>query len=621
MSWSSAVLLEHNLAALGQVFADLGPTIRSTELPPNAELRGPEDSPGLRIDGKTLHSLRDPIREAARIVAASPAARTYVLCGLGLGYLAQAFLDAPSRPRVVVVEPDPRLLRLCCEARDCSAMFQPDRFALILDRDPALVTGVLAAWGAESVHVIRAGTAALQAPVVWEALEQAIRHYGQRRSVNTNTIERFGARWVRNLLRNVARGDWSTGINALRGQAGGIPALVLGAGPGLNEVLPRLAELRKRMIVVAVDTARGLCLRHGVRPDISVVVDPQYWNSRHLDFSPYSDEPVVCELATSPRALRMLPGLHRFAASLFPLGKWVESGLKPRDALGAGGSVATTAWDLARLLGCDPIVLAGVDLGFPDLQTHARGALFEQRAHWRSHRLEPTETAMSAYLFSGEPYLTKSQSGGTVLSDRRMMVYRSWFSEQIPDSRRRVLRLGDGASIPGCQSTSIADLLKLPEHAQRPNLSGSATPDPLDPADLLMRMEAGFSEVSSLANLAAGLCRRLLAKAATVAVSAAEAGPKSADDPDAEAARAELDRVDARLQSHPLIRAAGFLLHRQAAELLDAEPPADMTAALHRSLNLYLAIGHSSTVQAEWARQERLKCGSPDTDAPIDRVN
>ena len=609
MSWSSKSLLQQNLAALGQAFADLGPIIRDQRSPEGVELRGPQNAPGLRIHGRTLHSLRDPIREAGRIVDASPSARTYVLCGLGLGYLAEAFLAAPSQPRVVVVEPDPRMLRLSCEVRDCSRLWDADRFALVLDADPGLVSGVLAEWGSESVRVIRAGTSVLQPPEVWEALEQAIRQYGQRKTVNTNTIERFGARWVRNLVRNVARGDWSTGINALRGAAEGFPALVLGAGPSLNELVPYLAALRQRMLVIAVDTARGLCLRSGVRPHISVVVDPQYWNSRHLDFSPASDEPVVCELATSPRALRMLPGPHRFAASLFPLGKWVERAVSPRDALGAGGSVATTAWDLARLLGCDPIVLAGVDLAFPQLHTHARAALFEQRAHWRSKRLEPAETAMSAYLFSGEPYTTTSQSGGRVLSDRRMMVYRSWFSEQIPNSGRTVLRLGDGASIPGSKSTSLAELMELPGRSDLPDLSRAHPPDPLDPGEVLRQMESGFSEVEVLADRAADLCSRLLHSLDTPA----EARSKGL--------QGELDRIDAELQEHELIQAAGFLLHRKAAELLDAEPPTDLAAALERSLQLYRGIARSGSVQALWARQERLKCAGNRTDAPSDRSN
>lgn len=613
MNLNSGRLLQANLDALATHYGQLAPIIRAHQRPAACELPGPPATPGLRVRGRTLHSLRDPVREARRIAAASPPARTYVLCGLGLGYLAEAFLESDHQPRVLVVEPDPEMLRLACEVRDCSALWKPDRFALVLEADSRLVTGVLGEWGADSVRVIRAATGTLQNPHVWDELEAAVRHYGQRRTVNTNTIERFGTRWVRNLMRNVAQSDWTKGINALKGIADGVPALVLGAGPGLDEVLPVLGSLRSRMIIIAVDTARGLCLRHGVQPHLSVVVDPQYWNSRHLDFSPHSAEPVICELATSPRALRMLPGPHRFAASLFPLGKWVEASLGPREALGAGGSVATTAWDLARILGSNPIVLAGVDLGFPGLQTHARGALFERRAHWRSYRLEPAETAMATYLWSGEPYLTESQSGQRILSDRRMMVYRAWFSEQVPGSGCEVLRLGDGAAITGCRTASVDELLALPERSDMPDLSMVHASEGPDPDALLRAMEEGFSELAALSRQALELCE---------ATRAATAPPDAAaKDRVRDAGQKELDAIDQRLQSHPLLRAAGFLFHRHASGLLDAEPPSDLETALLRSAELYRGIMQSSQTQATWARTERLKSGSRRADAPIDRTD
>ncbi|PIU67624.1 MAG: hypothetical protein COS84_04395, partial [Armatimonadetes bacterium CG07_land_8_20_14_0_80_40_9] len=59
----------------------------------------------------------------------------------------------------------------------------------------------------------------------------------------------------------------------------------------------------------------------------------------------------------------------------FPL-FWLERYLGKRGGLGGGFSVATVAFELAKLMGCEPVVLIGQDLSFPTGMTHAEGTAF-----------------------------------------------------------------------------------------------------------------------------------------------------------------------------------------------------------------------------------------------------
>jgi hypothetical protein len=162
--------------------------------------------------------------------------------------------------------------------------------------------------------------------------------------------------------------------------------------------------------------------------------------------------------------LRFNAGRTLFCQSLFPLGRFIEDRTDPKGPLGAGGSVATTAWDFARLLGPAEIWIAGLDLAFPGRHTHFKGALFEENAHALSNRLCSTETLSVQSLESGIPFCAEAADGTKVLTDKKLSLYAAWFEnrfgqEQIPANYS--LSSG-GLAIPGLQNRDMEALLALP---------------------------------------------------------------------------------------------------------------------------------------------------------------
>jgi hypothetical protein len=282
------------------------------------------------------------------------------------------------------------------------------------------------------------------------------------------TLRRFGKRWVRNLATNREAIRDLPGVSRLFARLSPLPfpALLVAAGPSLDKVAPLLPELAKRAVVVAVDTSHRLLLEHGVEPDFTVAVDPQYWNARHLDRAPAANTCLVAESAVWPSALRAPFARSFLCASLFPLGRFLEERLDPKGSLGAGGSVATTAWDFARsLLGArGDIWIAGLDLSFPSLKTHFRGALFETRALSESRRFLPAETLSVRALLDGLPFRAPSTNGGQVLTDRRLSLYASWFENQarLYPALRSHSFSPEGLAIAGFPAGPVEELLAQP---------------------------------------------------------------------------------------------------------------------------------------------------------------
>ena len=302
----------------------------------------------------------------------------------------------------------------------------------------------------------------------FDRLEKAVKEYITKREINTNTHNRFNRLWISNISRNVPMLGKAPGINHLKGRFSGYPGILLAAGPGLTRIIPYLEELRKRMLLVCVDTALKPCLEAGVEPDFTVLTDPQYWNTRHMDRCTLEKSFLVSDVSSYPSVFRKTRRKVFFCSTPFPLGQYLEERTEIKGKLKSGGSVATAAWDLIRQMGICDIFCGGLDLSFPEKQTHYKGSTFEERVHNFSHRFRSCELHGWQALHSGNPYVTENYRNQPVYTDQRMKIYISWFEQQMADYPRiRTKNLSEkGVKLAGMPYSPLESLMDLPECRQ-----------------------------------------------------------------------------------------------------------------------------------------------------------
>ena len=600
-------------------------------------LESKKGDPTCSIGGKLLHSRHDPKREAARIVEGnySPEADCIVLLGFGLGYYAEACIESYSEAHIVIVEPDVPLFLKALQARDYTPLWRSARVTLLLDPPPEGVSAVLNTLKARSCQVIALRGVYDAYAGYYSGIRDAVKAHLSRSQINRNTLKRFGRLWVRNLGRNLANIAAAEDVSAFADLFSGFPALLLAGGPSLTESIPYLGELKRRFVLVAVDTTLRACEAAGVRPDVLIIVDPQYWNTRHLDGTSLEDLPVVSESSTHPRIFRLFreanPDAGPAAAdlsgergpgskgarggslylcrSLFPLGRFLDDYTGITGKLGAGGSVATTAWDFCRYSGARPLVCSGLDLGFPDKLTHFRGSFFEERSHELSSRTHPSETHSFAYLLGGDPFPAEDYAGNEVVCDRRMALYRGWFEDQLkqhPDADTQVVG-SRGAKIDGVRPLEIEDLLAYPDIRTRiDEVLGSLSPPgyrsgPAEesaekregtPGEIAGRSASVIKGIESLLNELEALSDT--AGRALEAIDVLETQIKNGSSPSE--SLEELDRLDQEILASSSKDIAGFIMQR-TAESIQAVPEGDegerSRAALDNSRRLYTGIVES----------------------------
>ncbi|MDA3957680.1 6-hydroxymethylpterin diphosphokinase MptE-like protein [Oceanispirochaeta sp.] len=386
-----------------------------------------------REKGTWLHSTHSPLREASRLIQNSiPGTCPFcIFYGFGLAYHLDIFISRHRGVPFAVVEPDVALFNYCLGLRDFSSVFQSPGFSLALGAPAEAMPALLEGKPYKDIQICMLRSVVENNREYFKLCDRTVQEYFSRKEINANTLNKFSRLWVSNICRNLPLTVRIPGVWTLKERFKGIPALLLAAGPTLEETLPLLPELRKRMLLVCVDTALKACLRRGIEPDFLILTDPQYWNSRHMDRCRTRKTILISDVSTYPAPLWAFEGRVFFCSTPFPLGQFFESRTEIKGKLKSGGSVSTAAWDFIRHCGGREIYCAGLDLSFPDGETHYRGSTFEERIHGFSERTSPVETGSWLALMGGNPYQGKNHLGEPVLTDQRMKIYIHWFEEQM----------------------------------------------------------------------------------------------------------------------------------------------------------------------------------------------
>ena len=154
----------------------------------------------------------------------------------------------------------------------------------------------------------------------------------------------------------------------------GLPAVVIGGGPTLDEAIDWIREHQDRCVVAAVARVCGRLQEEGIEPDIVATVDPHevsYDNAKHM--LRFSERSIYIHTHNSHSSLiAEWCGEHAYLEHLFP---WPTELNVPNIASG-GPTVTNTLIQLLIFAGCDTLYLSGVDFCYgPEGQTHESRSL------------------------------------------------------------------------------------------------------------------------------------------------------------------------------------------------------------------------------------------------------
>ena len=502
-----------------------------------AKAKGMERTPTLAVNGSFMHSKYNPQEEARRILVSdffqtAEVQSRCIFAGLGLGYLASQYIERFSSAEAVIVEADSNIFICFLASRRLDSFFRHNYLSILIGTQPAEAVSFLTSTGWNDRILVKA-------PVFAEAYRQWYKTFftllernKMKNSINAKTLERFGTLWLKNTVKNLGRLCSTAKIGCFKNAFPDATAVVLAGGPSLTAHLELVKKNSKDFLIIAVDTAMRACLPAGIIPDFILNFDPQYWNYLHTAGLDTSKSILISEAAIFPAVLRQRYRSVFLSESSVPFARYFEgkSGERTGDedcVLAAGGSVATTAWDFARYIGVKTVIMAGLDLAYPGKQTHFAGSTFEEAVHTRSTRIASAEQANFHSLYSAFPSMHEDYAEGTVLTDRRMLLYAWWFESTLakyPEIKTFNL-MPHGVLIPGMPACTAEDFAGetggLPRAAiderletliksaySQAFLDGCGARE-RQLAEAVKTMTAAAAELAAQAGKAEELCRRL----------------------------------------------------------------------------------------------------------------
>ncbi len=471
-------LLKKNLLSLKNHFPHLESRLqevrKTTPHPPKElEVLSTKEGPlSLSWKGQSLHSRYSPNQEARTLYQKLKGDSShFILIQSGLNYLGDEILS--DRRPFLWIERDLPLFLYTLALRDMTHFFESDYLSLLLSPSLEELEEVLEEDFITTTKIYL--NPVFQKEERYLQFKEEIERVLEKRKIRRFTQLRFQQRWFTNILKNGHHLSPQRDIESYSNLFKGLSALIIAAGPSLRDELPHLKTYQERFILICVDTAYHLLHKEGIIPDLIVSVDTQYWNSRHLDRlrnfqSENQKAPILLTNLTINSSFLHSYSLSSKQRTLFArIGFSLESYLAPGKIhsapLKSGGSVTTAAYEYARLLGFESLYFVGMDMGFPNRQTHATGSFFEERAGWIQSRFFPLSQQNYLYLHDGLLSLRQNHSGQPVLSDRRMQIYIEWFERRAKESGSPSLYTlsQQGVKIEGVPLVERDSLLEFPK--------------------------------------------------------------------------------------------------------------------------------------------------------------
>ena len=389
-----------------------------------------------------LHSIQ-PIQEARKAIAHfSKDVKWVVVAGFGLGYVVETLIRETDF-EVVVYEHNREIFDVACKARDLKNIVNHPRVHYFFQTQEMIAFLESHTVKELSFYIHRPYLTLF--PELYKSVESILITYLSQTNINKATLKRFQKVWLRNIIKNSYFYFRLPGVRDMVCDMRGKPAVIIGAGPSLKKNLAELAEQRDRCITISTDTAYPMCIAHGFTPDFTVTCDPQDKNALFLLYSGSSDTTLIADSAASFLSFAKYRAKQTLLAdTVFPLYRELQRFWPEKGYLMAGGSVSTTAFDFARALGCEPIILIGQDLAFSDKQTHYQGNVLEDMYYHKVNRIYSYEAYNAKTLVMADRIQVDGWNGQSVQTDRKFVTFLKWFEREIARTPQKVINATEG---------------------------------------------------------------------------------------------------------------------------------------------------------------------------------
>lgn len=390
---NSNQIFKKNLRLLAKEQPLLAIQMESTDAEELHILSTPEGYPFLRrCHQETLydyHSPSDPLKEAKEWFGSLETNGIEVLFiyGIGLGYFYQAaktWLKADRKRHLIFLEQDPAVIKKLLETTLATELLKDPRVRIDLFRDlesdQALFSELCWTFYNSPFLFSASKLYASLNPSGTQELEWEITQGIAEKEAFIAEYLDYGVPFFRNFYPNLLDLPHSYRADGLFQKFKNVPALICGAGPSLSKQLPLLKKMRQNGLIFAGGSALNALIDAAITPHFAAAIDPNSAQLSRVQAVSAHSIPFFYRNRLYPEALQAIQGprLYVNGAGGYEIAAWFEQklgleGEAPEEAVDEGNNVVNFLISIAHALGCNPLILVGVDLALTDEKYYADG--------------------------------------------------------------------------------------------------------------------------------------------------------------------------------------------------------------------------------------------------------
>lgn len=339
---------------------------------------------------KYIHSKYDPLKEAQSIVKKHEKelekSGMAIFFGTGLGYHIELILRTYPDIKAYIYEPNSEVLYYFLKERSFSES-QLKRFKNIFtDRDSFLseIENIIRL-NRDSLTILELPSYKTLYPYEYEFFINTIRTKVRDRRSSILTEYSFQKRWIINSMKNFKHVlNTPNVIVENKGKFKDIPAILVAAGPSLNEEIENIRKIRDEGLayIFSVGSAINTLISNNIHPHVATTYDPTEHNQKvflKVKEQGIKDIPLIFGSSVGYETIENYPGkLYHMITSQDKISNYYldNENTEPIDIVLDAPSIAVVTLQLLHYLGFNPIILAGQNLAYVGTKQHSEGVFY-----------------------------------------------------------------------------------------------------------------------------------------------------------------------------------------------------------------------------------------------------
>lgn len=410
-----------------------------------------------------LHSSENPSKEAKQLFSDLTLKNIQVIYiyGIGLGYFyeeAWEWLRQSSQHSLVFLEDDLEIVHRFLETERATRILYDRQTTVhyIGIEDPAYQTfdKFLADYSLCDYLFISLKLYEEHRPLDVAQLKGRLSFFCTMNRSNTHEYNNFGIGFFNNYFHNMLLLPNTYHGNGLFGKFKGVPAIISGAGPSLEKNIGLLSTLTDRALIFSGSTGLNALDVARITPHFAVGIDPNPDQFVRLVMLQSYETPFLYRNRLNHEALKIVHGNKGYVNGCggYVISDWFEKqlGIEGVD-INEGCNVLNFSLSIAHALGCNPIILVGIDLAYSKGHSYFPGIV--------SHPIHDRKRRFRSKGYHEELLMKNDIYGEPVYTLWKWMAESLWYANFVTENPDvRVINCTEGGiGFPNVINMTLAD--------------------------------------------------------------------------------------------------------------------------------------------------------------------